>query len=179
MFRSLSFAKSLAIMLFVAGSSSAFAASAVKEISGFNTIKAEFTRNAEKCGFESLEPFERRLRKDLEAVGVTQNSESIVEVGLEIGGIVYGAANSQCAVNVSLDFRTTLTADNITTNNRAVRAAVDRLGAFPISLYKVGSFAVSTTLYTVYDNRNITQAEAAVLKMIDRLVTRFEEARKK
>jgi hypothetical protein len=180
MFRIMSsIARMAAILFFVVGSSSAFAATAVKEISGFNVIKAEFTNNAQKCGFESLEPFERQLRKELEVVGIAQNSQSIIEVSLEIGGIVYGTANSQCAVNVSLDFRTTLTAANINTDNPAIRAAVDRLGAFPVSLYKVGAFAVSTTLYTVYDNRNITQAEAAILKMIHRLVTRLAEERKK
>ena len=179
MFRRLPLAKLFSIALIVAGSSPSFAASAVKEISNFNSIKAEFTNNAKKCGFESLEPFEHQLRKELQAVGITHNDQSIVEINLEIGGIVYGTANSQCAVNVSLDFRTTLAASNVNTDNPAVRAAVDRLGAFPISLYKVGAFAVSTTLYTVYENRNITQAEVAILKIIHRLVTRLEEERKK
>lgn len=157
----------------------ALAASAAKEISSYNKLKVEFTKNAQKCGFESLEPFERQLREDLAAVGVKQNDASIIEINLEVGGINYGALETQCAVDVSLDFRTTLQAANINTDNAAVRHAVDRLGAFPVSLYKVGAFAVSTTLYTVYDNRNITQAEAEVLKIIKRLVGRFEEERKK
>jgi len=156
-----------------------FAASAAQEISGYNKMTVEFTKNAKKCGFESLEPFERHLRDDLAAVGVKQNDASIVEVGLEVGAINYGALDSQCAIDVSLDFRTTLTAANINTNNPQVRQAVDRLQAFPVSLYNVGAFAVSTTLYTVYDNRNITKAEAEVLKIIKRLVTRFQEERAK
>jgi hypothetical protein len=110
---------------------------------------------------------------------VLPNDKSIIEINLQIGGINYGALGSQCAVDVSLDFRTTLTAANVNTDNPAVRQAVDQLGAFPISLYKVGAFAVSTTLYTVYDNRNVTQAEAEIIKIIKRLVTRFEEERKK
>jgi hypothetical protein len=157
----------------------ALAESAAKEISGYNKMKVEFTKNAKKCGFESLEPFERHLRDDLAAVGVKQNDASIIEVSLEVGAINYGALDSQCAIDVSLDFRTTLTAANINTNNPQVRQAVDRLQAFPVSLYNVGAFAVSTTLYTVYDNRNITKAEAEVLKIIKRLVTRFQEERAK
>ena len=157
----------------------ALAASAAQEISSYNKMTVEFTKNAQKCGFESLEPFERHLRDDLAAVGVTQNPASIIEINLEVGGIAYGALETQCAVDVSLDFRTTLQAANINTDNAAVRHAVDRLGAFPVSLYKVGAFAVSTTLYTVADNRNITQAEAEVLNIIKRLVARFEEERKK
>jgi hypothetical protein len=155
------------------------AESAAKEISSYNKMKVTFTKNAKKCGFESLEPFERHLRDDLAAVGVKQNDASIIEVSLEVGAINYGALDSQCAIDVSLDFRTTLTAANINTNNPQVRQAVDRLGAFPVSLYNVGAFAVSTTLYTVYDNRNITKAEAEVLKIVKRLVTRFQEERAK
>ena len=157
----------------------ALAASAAKEISGYYKMTVEFTKNAKKCGFESLEPFERHLREDLAAVGVKKNDASIVEVDLEVGAIAYGALDSQCAVDVSLDFRTTLTAANINTDNPAVRQAVDRLQAFPVSLYKVGAFAVSTTLYTVADGRNITKAEAEVLKIIKRLVDRFQEERTK
>lgn len=165
--------------MFAFAAKPALSASAAQEISAYNKMTVMFTKNAKKCGFESLEPFERHLRDDLAAVGVKQNSASIIEVSLEVGGIAYGALDSQCAVDVSLDFRTTLTAANINTDNPLVRHAVDRLGAFPVSLYQVGAFAVSTTLYTVADNRNITQAEAEVLKIIKRLVDRFQQERVK
>jgi len=155
------------------------AASAAKEITGYYKMTVNFTKNAKKCGFESLEPFERHLREDLAAVGVKQTEGSIVEVDLEIGAINYGALDSQCAVDVSLDFRTTLTAANINTDNPQVRHAVDRLQAFPVILYNVGAFAVSTTLYTVADGRNITKAEAEVLNIIKRLVDRFQAERAK
>lgn len=178
MFRRFAWVMGSLVALAVAAGGQALAASAAKEISGYNKMKVEFTKNAQKCGFESLEPFERHLREDLAKIGVKQDPNSIVEINLQVGGIVYGALDAQCAVDVSLDFRTTLTAANINTDNPAVRTAVDRLQAFPVSLYKVGAFAVSTTLYTVYDNRNITKAEAEVLKIIQRLVNRFEKERK-
>jgi len=179
MLRILACAQLAAFALFVTAANPARAESAAKEISSYNKMKVEFTKNAKKCGFESLEPFERNLRDDLAAIGVKQNPESIVEINLEVGAINYGALDSQCAVDVSLDFRTTLLASNINTDNPAVRHAVDRLQAFPVSLYKVGAFAVSTTLYTVADGRNITKAEAEVLNIIERLVKRFEAERKK
>jgi hypothetical protein len=179
MLRILVCANIAAVAFFFAAAEPALAASAAKEITSYNKMKVEFTKNATKCGFESLEPFERHLREDLAAIGVKQSPDSIVEINLQVGAIVYGALDAQCAVDVNLDFRTTLTAANINSDNPAVRNAVDRLGAFPVSLYKVGAFAVSTTLYTVYDNRNITKAEAEVLQIIQRLVNRFEEERKK
>lgn len=157
----------------------ALAASAAKEITAYNKLKVEFTKNAQKCGFQGLEPLERNLRDSLAAVGVRQSDASIVEVFLEVGGINYGALETQCAIDVNLDFRTTLQANNIQTDNAAIRHAVDRLGAFPVSLYELGAFAVSTTLYTVADGRNITKAEAEVISIIKSLVQRFEEERKK
>jgi hypothetical protein len=171
--------KLLAVALLFTSASPAQGASAAKEIAGYNKIKVELTKNAKKCGFESPETFEKYLRKDLEAIGLTQYSQSIVEISLEVGGVAYGALETQCAIDVNLDLRTTLTAANINTNNQAVRQAVDRLGAFPVSLYEVGAFAVSTTLYTVYDNRNITKAESEVINIIQRLVKRFEDERRK
>jgi hypothetical protein len=172
-------AKLLAVVLALVGAGPAFAETAAKEITGFYKLKVEFTKNATKCGFQSLEPFERNLRKDLDAIGVRQTEGSIIEILLEVGAINYGALETQCAIDVSLDFRTTLTSQNIVTDNPTVRRAVDRVGAFPVSLYEVGAFAVSTTLYTVADGRNITKAEAEVIDIIGRLVKRFEDERKK
>ena len=173
------FTKLMAALLLFLSAGPALAASAAKEITGFYKMKVEFTKNAQKCGFESLEPFERNLRKDLAAVGIRQTDLSIVEIILQVGGINYGALETQCAIDVNLDFRTTLRSENIVTDSAAVRQAVDRLGAFPVSLYNIGAFAVSTTLYTVADGRNITKAEAEVLNIIERLVQRFDEERKK
>lgn len=169
----------VALALFVGLASAAHAASAAKEISAFNKMTVKFTQSAQKCGFESLEPFERNLRKELAAVGVDENKDSIVEVLLEVGGITYGAGDVQCAISLTLDFRTTLTAANIVSDNPAIRIAMDRLQVIPISLYRVGAFGVETTLYTVADGRNITKAEAKLIELIGHLVKRFDEERKK
>ena len=171
--------KLLAVSLAFLASQPALAASAATEITGYNKLKAEFTKNAQKCGFQGIDHLERVLRDNLAAIGVRQSDASIVEVMLEVGGINYGALETQCAIDVTLDFRTTLQAANIQTDNAAVRQAVDRIGIFPVSLYEVGAFAVSTTLYTVADGRNITKAEAEVISIIKSLVQRFEEERKK
>ena len=164
------------ILLTVAGP--AFAGSAVKEVRSFNKIKVVFTKNAPNCDFKSTEAFERYLRKSLAKVGVQQNGGSIVEIRLEVGGIPFGMLDAQCAVEANLDFRTSLQASNIVTDNKEVRRALDQLQVFPISLYTVGAFGIDTTLYTFADGRNITKAEKKVLDMIDRLVSRFDEARR-
>ncbi len=178
MFRIMRCAALLAASLVLLAAEPAFAESAAKEITGYYKLTVNFTKNAKKCGFESTEPFERTLRKDLDAIGVRKTDGSIIQVDLEVGAINYGVLNTQCAIDVSLDFRTTLRAENIVTDNPAVRHAVDRLGAFPVSLYQVGAFAVETTIYTVADGRNVTKAEARVLDLIHHLVQRFDKQRK-
>jgi hypothetical protein len=91
-------AKLLAVVLALVGAGPAFAETAAKEITGFYKLKVEFTKNATKCGFQSLEPFERNLRKDLDAIGVRQTEGSIIEILLEVGAINYGALETQCAI---------------------------------------------------------------------------------
>ena len=61
--------------------------SAAKEISAFRKMDVKFTQNSQKCGFESLEPFQRNLRTELAAVGVNENKDSIVDIALEVEGI--------------------------------------------------------------------------------------------
>lgn len=163
--------------LVLLGSAPANAVSAVQGVETYKNIEVKFTKNARKCDFQSLGPFERYLTKSLKKVGLRKTRSSIVTVSLEIGGVPFGAFETQCAVEATLHFRTMLRSDNIVTDNLAVRETVNRLQVFPISLYSVGAFGVDTTLYTYADGRNITKAEKKVLDMIDRLVTRFDKAR--
>ncbi len=153
------------------------AVSAVQGVETYKNIDVKFTKNARKCDFQSLGPFERYLTNSLRKVGLRKTRSSIVTVSLEIGGIPFGAFETQCAVEATLHFRTMLRSDNIVTDSLAVRETVNRLQVFPISLYSVGAFGVDTTLYTFADGRNITKAEKKVLDMIDRLVMRFDKAR--
>ena len=159
--------------------SSAWATNAVQEIRMYNKIEAEFTKNAKECDFKTIETFKDHLKASLAKVGVKQNKESIVVINLEVGGIPFGGLQTQCAVDAELVFVTLLRPENISTDNPRVQQALNRLSSFPVILYEVGAFAVDTTLYTVYENRNMTQAEKKVLEMIDRLVKRFDDARKK
>lgn len=163
--------------LVLLGAVPANAMSAVQGVETYKNIEVKFTKNARKCDFQSLGPFERYLTKNLKRVGLRKTRSSIVTVSLEIGGIPFGALDTQCAVEANLHFRTMLRSDNIVTDNLAVRQTVNRLQVFPVSLYSVGAFGVDTTLYTYADGRNITKAEKKVLEMIDRLVNRFDKAR--
>ena len=158
--------------------SGAMATNAVQEIRMYNKIEVEFTKNAKECDFGTAENFHNYLKGALEKVGVKQSDDSIVAINLEVGGIPFGGLQTQCAVDAELLFVTLLRPENINTDNPRVQKALSRLTSFPIILYEVGAFAVDTTLYTVYDGRNMTQAEKKVLEIIDRLVKRFDDARK-
>ena len=65
MLRAFACAKFAILALIVATPTAALGASAAQEISSYNKLTVEFTKNAQKCGFESLEPFERNLKKEL------------------------------------------------------------------------------------------------------------------
>jgi hypothetical protein len=170
---------SAAVVVFFSLASNALATSAVQEIRMYNKIEAEFTKNAQACDLKGIDGFKNQLKASLEKVGVRESKDSIVVINLEVGGIPFGGLQTQCAVDAQLVFVTLLRPENIKTDNPRVQKALGRLSSFPVILYEVGAFAVDTTLYTVYQNRNMTQAEKKVLEIIDRLVMRFDEARKK
>lgn len=155
----------------------AFAGNAAKEIRDYSSLSVWFTKNAAQCGFESLEPFEQALRHDLSAVGVNLDGRSVVSSELEIRGILHGAQNVHCTIEVNLSFRTTLAAANIVTDNPDVQQLIDKLGSFHVPLYKGNAVAVSPVLHTVADGRNDPSGTAHVIKVIHELVARFDEAR--
>jgi hypothetical protein len=99
----------------------ASAVSAVQGVETYKNIEVKFTKNARKCDFQSLGPFERYLTNSLKKVGLRKTRSSIVTVSLEIGGIPFGAFETQCAVEANLHFRTMLRSDNIVTDK------IDRL----------------------------------------------------
>jgi hypothetical protein len=155
----------------------ALAANAAKEIHGYSSLSVSFAKDARKCGFSSLDPFQQALRKDLSGIGINLDGTSIVSVNLQIGGVPHGALGPQCTIDVSLNFWTMLAAANIRTDNPAMQQAADRLRSFHVNLYSVSAFAVSPTPPTVAGGRDVTQAEMEVLKVIGDLVGRFNAAR--
>ena len=148
-----------------------------EEIRAYKTINVSFSKGATECNLEDPAAYEERLREKLAGIGVTQSDDSILVASLGVSGQKFGLIGGHCVSLVELSFLTALSKDNIVTDNPNVRQAVDRLGVFPITLYKNGMFAVQSQSQPDAGGETTTSKEAA-LKMIDALVERLDSARK-
>ena len=154
----------------------AFAQGVPSEIVAYNAIAITFSENAHKCNLKDIDVFAERVREKLASIGVNESGDSIVTVNVGISGNSFGPLGVQCASQAELAFQTTLSAENIVTDNPAVRDAVDRLKQFPITLYKTGMFGVQRQVQPAKGGSSTTSQDA-VLGMIDGMVDRFASAR--
>ena len=78
-----------------------------------------------------------------------------------------------------LGFQTNLSAQNIVTDNQDVRAAIDRLKTFPVTLWQALHFGVVTLTEEgdPKESGGSPNARNAALKGIDVLVDRFDNVR--
>ena len=156
----------------------AFAGSAAKEITGYRDIRVVFSPNAHKCGLKDGKIFSDHLSKKLADLGVKQRDDRNVVIRLGIGGAAFGLINGHCALGTDLSFQTILKAKNIVTKNARVRAAVDRLGAIPINLFNVESFAVEAQIETGSGTEKRVLVDEKVYEMIDLMADHFAKNRK-
>jgi hypothetical protein len=156
----------------------AFSGNVTKEIKGYRDIRVVFSPNAHKCDLKDAKAFSGYLAKKLAGLGIKKRDDSIVVIRLGVSGASFGLIKGHCALGTDLSFRTILKAENIVTKNDRVRAAVDRLGAFPINLYNIGQFGVEARVETGSGKEKRVLVDEKVFEMLDRMVERFAKARK-
>ncbi len=155
----------------------ALAQSVPQEITGYRAIDVTFSANAHKCNLKDSEMFTARLRDRLSEIGIEHSDQSIVVARIGVTGFRYGLLGGTCASQTQLTFQTVLRAENIVTDNPAVRRAVDRLQVLPIILYDIGSIGVQPQTEPDQGGPSVTSRDA-VFEMIDSLVERFDQDRK-
>jgi len=155
---------------------SAPAAGLPKEVTGYRDITVAFSEGAKNCNIKDEALYSDRLRDKLGEIGIKENSESILVAHLAISAKSFGVLNAECVSQVSMNFQTTLTAENIVTDNEAVRHAIDRLKAFPVVVYQTGMFGVQTQQEPSGGGES-TRASETVLTMIDDMVKKFDSER--
>ena len=167
----------VSVIMFLAISSAAWAAGdAAKEVNAYNAIKVNFSKNAGKCNLVDPKPFEELLQKELFKIGVPENKGSISTAVLAITGDSFGLLGAQCSSQAVLSFQTVLGADNIVTDNPAIRAAIDRLENIPVIFWQSGRFGVQAQTQPASGGESTT-AQEAVLEMVTNLVNKFKEDR--
>jgi len=155
---------------------SALAAGLPKEVAGYRDITVAFSEGAKGCNITDETLYSDRLREKLGEIGIKENPESILVAHLAISAKSFGILKAECVSQVSMNFQTTLTAENIVTDNDAVRQAIDRLKAFPVVVYQTGMFGVQTQQEPAGGGES-TNASDVVLTMIDGMVEKFESER--
>ena len=155
----------------------AFAGNAIKEISGYRDIKVVFSPNAHTCDLKDTKKFTEHLSKKLASLGIKKSKESIVVARLGIGGSSFGLIKGHCAVGTDLSFQTILQSENIVTKNKDVRAAVDRLGAFPVNLYSIGQFAVAPREESVTRGKTLNKVDQKIFQMIDHMADKIAKGK--
>jgi len=157
----------------------AFAGNAIKEISGYQKIDVVFSQNAHTCDLKDAKKFTEHLTKKLASLGIKQNENSVVVARLGIGGSSFGLIKGFCAVGTDLSFQTVLKSNNIVTKNQDVRAAVDRLGAFPVNLYSIGQFAVAPRVESVTAGKKQNKVDEKIYQMIDHMAEKIAQGKVK
>ena len=163
-------------LLALAVPATAFAQSVPREIRHFKNITVGFSENAHRCNLTDAQVFIDHLAQRLSEMGVPQNDSSDIFVVVGISGMRFGVLGGHCATNTQLTFQTILTASNIVTNDPQVRAAVDRLGQFPVVLYESSMFGVQPQSQPSAGGPSVTSRDAS-LGMIDTMISEFIHAR--
>ena len=165
-------------LLALAVPATAFAQSVPKEIRDYKSIRVGFSQNAHNCNLTEAEVFATHLAQRLAEIGIPQNDNSDVFVVIGISGVKFGMLGGNCATNTQLTFQTVLMAANIVTNDPEVRAAIDRLGQFPVVLYERAMFGVQPQTQPSAGGPSTTSRDAS-LGMLDKMVAGLAEARAK
>lgn len=171
--------KSIIALLCLLFPVTAFAGNAIKEISGYRDIKVVFSQNAHTCDLKDAKKFTEHLSKKLASLGIKKSEKSIVVARLGIGGSSFGLIKGHCAVGTNLSFQTILQSENIVTKNKDVRAAVDRLGAFPVNLYSIGQFAVAPREESVTAGKTLNKVDQKIFQMIDHMADKIAKGKKR
>ena len=148
--------------------------SVAKEIIWFHSAQASLSKSAAKCNLTDPNMFSSHLSKRLHAIGLPRNKNSRIVATVGIAATTYGFLSGSCAYNVTLQFQTFLGAEEIVTTDPRVRAALDRLGNLPVSIYQDGVFG-GVVLSGMADKPD--SAQKKVKEVIVGLVERFKIAR--
>ncbi len=148
-----------------------------QEITGYRQINVSFSEGAKDCNLEHRAAYQERLRDKLAGIGVQKSDDSYSVISLGVSGQKFGLVGGHCVTLVEMDFVTALSKDNIVTSDQRVRQVLDKIGIFPISLYKDGMFAVQPQEQPSAGGES-TKSKEAALKMIDDLVVNLERKRK-
>jgi hypothetical protein len=156
--------------------SSASAGKLVSELKIYKDVVIQFNETAGKCNLSDGTIFKNRLEQGIMKSGLQKNPESRIVAVLNIAAVSFGLLNAQCATTVSLNLQSFLDGKEVMTNNPDIRAVLDEVGTFPISIFRVGMFGVQAQTQPSAGGKSVS-VQNAILEMIDRMVAKLNQAR--
>ena len=143
MFRNVFFTGMIIVTGALSMSSPSFAQSSVaKEVIWFRSVQTSLSKSAAKCGLNDPNILAIHLSQQLQAIGMARNPISRIVATLSIAAQSFGLLGAQCVYNLTFQFQSFLKVQEITTPDPRVRAALNRLGHLPVSIYQDGIFGV-------------------------------------
>ena len=152
----------------------AIAGNVTKELNSYNGLTVSISENAAKCNLTDKAVFSDYLGGKLHELGLKDNPNSMVHVVLGISGTTFGLLGAQCVMHTQVSFNVLLRAENIVTDNQTARAAIDRLGEFPIRIWSHGAFGIKPLSQPAAGGKSLA-AYDAVKDQIDIIVARFKK----
>jgi hypothetical protein len=152
-----------------------------QEVRAFKQTYVLVSDGAKKCNISDAGLLQKRVEDGLAKLGLNQSGGSIVYPWLAVDGDTFGVLDKLCLYSVNLSFRTVLTNEMIATNDATLRAALERMKSFPVTLYEDSIIGVET----LTDPGKVTEAGGSkvardkALAAVDQLVERFGKARSK
>ncbi len=155
----------------------AFADSGTREINGYNGVTVSFSKNAAKCNVTDDTVISDYLRAKLHDLGLKDNPNSFVHVAISVSGTTLGLLGAQCVTHTQVSFNARLRAENIITDNHAMRVILDRMGEFTVRLWTHSAFGVTTLPQPEEGGKSLAAYDAA-REQIDLILARFAKEQK-
>lgn len=166
----------IVIGIFLTSISPVSAGKLISELAIYKDVQVHFNETVAKCNLSDGTIFKQRLENGILKSGLQKNPESRISAVLNIAAVAFGFFNAQCATTVSLNLQTNLNGRDILTDNPNVRAILDDVGSFPISIFRVGMFGVQAQTEPSGGGKSVAVRDA-IFEMIDKMLVKLNEAR--
>ncbi|UUX48456.1 hypothetical protein NUH88_13675 [Nisaea acidiphila] len=160
----------LAALAAISGKAEAVEAVA-KELVAYKESKIVFDSKTKKtCNLEkSLKDFQDHLDAALISLGINDSEESGLVAVLLISNEAFAIRKSHCAIYVSLSFQTRIPAEMFTRLTDGQKAALERIGSLPVSIWSASAMAVAP-LIEPSEGGESDMAQKAVIRLTDAIV---------
>lgn len=159
-----------ALISAVAGEAKAVEAIA-RELNAYNESMIVFdTKSKKTCNIEGkAKEYQDHLDAQLISLGIKDDDDSGLAAVLLISSQNFAIAGSHCAIHVDLSFQTRIPPEMFTRLTDAQKAALQRIGSLPVSIWSASAMAV-VPLTQPSSGGESDMGQKAVIRLIDAII---------